>query len=60
MQPTYGTNNNYGPASTPGYPPPANGYNGNPTSHHYNGGSGTGPYIAPHRGMPPPIGRFFI
>ncbi|XP_065361964.1 tight junction protein ZO-1 isoform X4 [Calliphora vicina] len=57
MQPTYGTNNNYGPATTPGYPPNANGYNGNPTSHHYNGGSGTGPYIAPHRGMPPPIGN---
>ncbi|XP_046804193.1 tight junction protein ZO-1-like isoform X4 [Lucilia cuprina] len=57
MQPTYGTNNNYGPASTPGYPPNNNAYNGNPTSHHYNGGSGTGPYIAPHRGMPPPIGN---
>ncbi|XP_073830402.1 zonula occludens-like protein polychaetoid isoform X2 [Musca autumnalis] len=54
IQPTYGTNNNYGPPNTPGYPP-ANGYNGNATSHHYNGGSGTGPYIAPHRGMPPPI-----
>uniref|UniRef100_A0A1A9WH03 Tight junction protein ZO-1 n=1 Tax=Glossina brevipalpis TaxID=37001 RepID=A0A1A9WH03_9MUSC len=54
---TYGTNNNYGPPTTPGYPTPVNGYNnGNPsTSHHYNGGSGTGPYIAPHRGMPPPI-----
>ncbi|XP_075146706.1 zonula occludens-like protein polychaetoid isoform X3 [Haematobia irritans] len=56
MQPTYGTNNNYGPPNTPGYPT-ANGYNGNATSHHYNGGSGTGPYIAPHRGMPPPIGN---
>lgn len=58
MQPTYGTNNNYGPPNTPGYPPANNGYNGNATSHHYNGGSGTGPYIAPHRGMPPPIGMF--
>ncbi|KAM7359564.1 zonula occludens-like protein polychaetoid isoform 5-T5 [Cochliomyia hominivorax] len=57
MQPTYGSNNNYGPPSTSGYPPAANGYNGNPSSHHYNGGSGTGPYIAPHRGMPPPIGN---
>ncbi|XP_058984988.1 tight junction protein ZO-1 isoform X7 [Musca domestica] len=55
MQPTYGTNNNYGPPpNATGYPP-ANGYNGNATTHHYNGGSGTGPYIAPHRGMPPPI-----
>lgn len=34
-----------------------NGYNDNlNSSHHYNGGSGTGPYIAPHRGIPPPIG----
>ncbi|KAH8359140.1 hypothetical protein KR093_004599 [Drosophila rubida] len=63
QQPTYGASNgNYGQA-----PPPqqqqqqqfataaGNGYNGN--SHHYNGGSGTGPYIAPHRGMPPAIGN---
>ncbi|KAH8416955.1 hypothetical protein KR222_000176 [Zaprionus bogoriensis] len=61
QQATYGASNgNYGQA-----PPPqqqqqqqqyaSNGYNGN--SHHYNGGSGTGPYIAPHRGMPPAIGN---
>uniref|UniRef100_A0A1I8NW97 Tight junction protein ZO-1 n=1 Tax=Stomoxys calcitrans TaxID=35570 RepID=A0A1I8NW97_STOCA len=56
MQPTYGSNNNYGPPNASSYPA-ANGYNGNATSHHYNGGSGTGPYIAPHRGMPPPIGN---
>ena len=51
-QPTYGTNNNY---AQQGQYPTTNGYNGG--SHHYNGGSGTGPYIAPHRGMPPPIGK---
>ncbi|XP_034132419.1 tight junction protein ZO-2 isoform X15 [Drosophila guanche] len=56
QQPTYGASNgNYGQAPPPQPYPPANGYNGN--SHHYNGGSGTGPYIAPHRGMPPPIGN---
>ncbi|XP_052836949.1 tight junction protein ZO-1 isoform X7 [Drosophila gunungcola] len=56
QQPTYGgSNGNYGQAPPPQPYPPANGYNGN--SHHYNGGSGTGPYIAPHRGMPPPIGN---
>ncbi|XP_004529166.1 tight junction protein ZO-1 isoform X4 [Ceratitis capitata] len=50
---TYGSNSNYVPQSQ--YPPPpVNGYVGN---HHYNGGSGTGPYIAPHRGMPAPIGN---
>ncbi|XP_023173750.2 tight junction protein ZO-1 isoform X4 [Drosophila hydei] len=65
--PTYGANNGtYGQAPPPQQQPQqqqqhpqqynqANGYNGN--SHHYNGGSGTGPYIAPHRGMPPPIGN---
>ncbi|XP_037946383.1 tight junction protein ZO-1 isoform X3 [Teleopsis dalmanni] len=52
IQPTYGTNSNY--SQQPQYPP-TNGYNG--SNHHYNGGSGTGPYIAPHRGMPPPIGN---
>ncbi|KAH8335659.1 hypothetical protein KR074_008583 [Drosophila pseudoananassae] len=56
QQPAYGgSNGNYGQAPPPQPYPPANGYNGN--SHHYNGGSGTGPYIAPHRGMPPPIGN---
>ncbi|XP_070852471.1 tight junction protein ZO-1 isoform X7 [Drosophila suzukii] len=56
QQPTYGgSNGNYGQAPPPQPYPQANGYNGN--SHHYNGGSGTGPYIAPHRGMPPPIGN---
>ncbi|XP_050745443.1 tight junction protein ZO-1 isoform X5 [Drosophila biarmipes] len=56
QQPIYGgSNGNYGQAPPPQPYPQANGYNGN--SHHYNGGSGTGPYIAPHRGMPPPIGN---
>ncbi|KMZ04796.1 uncharacterized protein Dsimw501_GD20836, isoform C [Drosophila simulans] len=56
QQPTYGgSNGNYGQAPPPQPYPQANGYNGN--GHHYNGGSGTGPYIAPHRGMPPPIGN---
>ncbi|XP_034488626.1 uncharacterized protein LOC117792552 isoform X3 [Drosophila innubila] len=59
QQPTYGASNgNYGqapPQQQQQQYPPANGYNGN--SHHYNGGSGTGPYIAPHRGMPPAIGN---
>ncbi|XP_068157453.1 LOW QUALITY PROTEIN: tight junction protein ZO-1 [Drosophila tropicalis] len=70
--PTPSSHHHYGQQQTPGSPqqptygqapppqqaqpyPTANGYNGN--SHHYNGGSGTGPYIAPHRGMPPPIGN---
>ncbi|XP_011188071.2 tight junction protein ZO-1 isoform X3 [Zeugodacus cucurbitae] len=53
MQPTYSSAGNYAQQSQ--YPPPpVNGYVGN---HHYNGGSGTGPYIAPHRGMPAPIGN---
>nr|XP_036229502.1 uncharacterized protein LOC106622754 isoform X3 [Bactrocera oleae] len=53
MQPTYSSGGNYVQQSQ--YPaPPVNGYVGN---HHYNGGSGTGPYIAPHRGMPAPIGN---
>ncbi|XP_039495048.1 tight junction protein ZO-1 isoform X3 [Drosophila santomea] len=56
QQPTYGgSNGTYGQAPPPQPYPQANGYNGN--GHHYNGGSGTGPYIAPHRGMPPPIGN---
>ncbi|XP_017058228.1 tight junction protein ZO-1 isoform X10 [Drosophila ficusphila] len=56
QQPTYGgSNGNYGQAPPPQQYPQAKGYNGN--SHHYNGGSGTGPYIAPHRGMPQPIGN---
>lgn len=64
QQPTYGTNTgNYGQAPPTQQQqqqqyPQANGYNGN--SHHYNGGSGTGPYIAPHRGMPPPIGKSLL
>ncbi|XP_054747083.1 tight junction protein ZO-1 isoform X2 [Anastrepha obliqua] len=50
---TYGSNSNYVQQSQ--YPPPpVNGYVGN---HHYNGGSGTGPYIAPHRGIPAPLGN---
>ncbi|XP_030373861.1 uncharacterized protein LOC115623597 isoform X3 [Scaptodrosophila lebanonensis] len=56
---TYGGGNgNYGqaPLSQQQYTA-ANGYNGSSNSHHYNGGSGTGPYIAPHRGIPPPIGN---
>ncbi|KAL7727612.1 hypothetical protein ACLKA6_014957 [Drosophila palustris] len=59
QQPVYGASNgNYGQAPNQQQQQqyqPANGYNGN--SHHYNGGSGTGPYIAPHRGMPPAIGN---
>lgn len=56
MQPTYSSGGNYVQQSQ--YPaPPVNGYVGN---HHYNGGSGTGPYIAPHRGMPAPIGKLNV
>ncbi|XP_067643044.1 tight junction protein ZO-1 isoform X3 [Eurosta solidaginis] len=53
MHATYGSNSNY--IQQPQYPPPpVNGYVGN---HHYNGGSGTGPYIAPHRGITAPLGN---
>ncbi|XP_039958845.1 uncharacterized protein LOC120773793 isoform X3 [Bactrocera tryoni] len=53
MQSTYSSGGNYVQQSQYSAPP-VNGYVGN---HHYNGGSGTGPYIAPHRGMPAPIGN---
>ncbi|XP_049304721.1 uncharacterized protein LOC105232047 isoform X2 [Bactrocera dorsalis] len=53
MQSTYSSGGNYVQQSQYSAPP-VNGYVGN---HHYNGGSGTGPYIAPHRGMPGPIGN---
>lgn len=67
--PTYGNNEGCyagGPPFVSNIPTAYNSVNGGATgnsyndslnsSHHYNGGSGTGPYIAPHRGIPPPIG----